>query len=229
MSVVTVWAFLVLPALLYSLAYPLGVFLPIVLVQVGGFDVRRGRGVGIVQEGLDAGQYRRNIVGRRPSVLKDVQAQLTGAVDVGMEHLRDELHPGRLVRVGFFELHYQSEGAIFEGCVCGTDDDGVPGNTGLESATTIKGTSTALETQTYHVMTLSAIGEAETPAGGSVCMRCESGSVHRFRAKEFRNRSVERLAGQKRTYRRVAHTLKSRIKRRLAEVDIAVVVVGVLR
>jgi len=24
----------------------------------------------------------------------------------------------------------------------------------------------------YHVMTLSAIGEAETPAGGSVCMRC---------------------------------------------------------
>ena len=24
----------------------------------------------------------------------------------------------------------------------------------------------------YQVMTLSAIGEAETPAGGSVCMRC---------------------------------------------------------
>jgi len=26
----------------------------------------------------------------------------------------------------------------------------------------------------YQVMTLSAIGEAETPAGGSVCMRCET-------------------------------------------------------
>lgn len=24
----------------------------------------------------------------------------------------------------------------------------------------------------YHVITLSAIGEADTPAGGSVCMRC---------------------------------------------------------
>lgn len=27
---------------------------------------------------------------------------------------------------------------------------------------------------TYQVMTLSAIGEAETPAGGSVCMRLKS-------------------------------------------------------
>jgi hypothetical protein len=27
------------------------------------------------------------------------------------------------------------------------------------------------ERETYHVMTLSAMGEAETPAGGSVCMR----------------------------------------------------------
>lgn len=27
--------------------------------------------------------------------------------------------------------------------------------------------------QLYHVMTLSAIGDAETPAGGSVCMRCQ--------------------------------------------------------
>ena len=26
---------------------------------------------------------------------------------------------------------------------------------------------------TYHVITLSATGEAETPAGGSVCIRCE--------------------------------------------------------
>jgi len=27
----------------------------------------------------------------------------------------------------------------------------------------------------YHVMTLSATGDAETPAGGSVCMRCMAG------------------------------------------------------
>lgn len=29
----------------------------------------------------------------------------------------------------------------------------------------------------YHVITLSATGDAETPAGGSVCMRCEHGNV----------------------------------------------------
>lgn len=29
-----------------------------------------------------------------------------------------------------------------------------------------------LDLYTYHVMTLSATGDAETPAGGSVCIRC---------------------------------------------------------
>jgi hypothetical protein len=33
----------------------------------------------------------------------------------------------------------------------------------------------------YHVMTLSAIGEADTPAGGSVCMRLKS-RIKRLRA-----------------------------------------------
>jgi hypothetical protein len=34
-----------------------------------------------------------------------------------VEHLRDELHAGRLVRVGFFEVHDEFEGAVFEGRV----------------------------------------------------------------------------------------------------------------
>lgn len=32
-------------------------------------------------------------------------------------------------------------------------------------------------TVSYQVMTLSATGEAETPAGGSVCMRCRKQNV----------------------------------------------------
>jgi hypothetical protein len=43
-----------------------------------------------------------------------------------MEHLADELDAGGFVRVGFFEVHDESEGAVFEGRVGGADDYGVP-------------------------------------------------------------------------------------------------------
>ena len=60
----------------------------------------------------------------------------------------------------------------------------------------------------YQVITLSAIGEAETPAGGSVCIRWESMSVRARRAMEFAKATVDgRL------------TLKSRMRRRRAAVD----------
>jgi hypothetical protein len=54
----------------------------------------------------------------------------------------------------------------------------------------------------YHVMTLSATGEAEMPVGGSVCMRCKG--------KESICSHIDIVRGS---------TLKSRIKRRRAEVD----------
>ena len=54
-----------------------------------------------------------------------------------------------------------------------------------------------------HVITLSAIGEAETPDGGSVCIRCDSMSVFGH-------------GSERQSY----PTLKSRISLRLADVDI---------
>lgn len=65
--------------------------------------------------------------------------------------------------------------------------------------------------KTYQVMTLSAMGEADTPAGGSVCMRCSS-----FVSMQPVLSSCPLLqAGCTWRWR----TLKSRIKRRRAAVD----------
>jgi hypothetical protein len=74
--------------------------------------------------------YRRqdssNIVRRTPAILQDIQTQLAGAVDVGVEHLRDEFHPRRFVGVLFFEVHDEAEGTVFERCVCWADYYSVP-------------------------------------------------------------------------------------------------------
>ena len=74
--------------------------------------------------------YRRqdgsNIIRRTPAVLQDIQTQLAGAVDVGVEHLRDEFHAGGFIGVLFLEVHDEAEGAVFEGGVCWADYDGVP-------------------------------------------------------------------------------------------------------
>jgi hypothetical protein len=58
--------------------------------------------------------------------LQNVETKLSGGVDVGVEHLADELDLGRLVGILLFELHHKSKGAIFKRSVCGADDDGVP-------------------------------------------------------------------------------------------------------
>lgn len=75
---------------------------------------------------LDAGQNSSNVVCRTPSILQNVQAQLAGGVYVGVEHLADKLDLGRLVGVLLFELHDESECAIFKRCIRRADDYGVP-------------------------------------------------------------------------------------------------------
>jgi hypothetical protein len=90
-----------------------------------------------------------------------------------MEHLAYKFHTRGLVGVLFFEVHDQAECAIFERRVGGADDDGIPDI----SSEPLPRTSKHNAEETYHVMTLSATGDAETPAGGSVCMRCKYGNV----------------------------------------------------
>lgn len=80
-----------------------------------------------------------------------------------MEHLTDKLHKGRLVGVLFFELHNESECTIFKWSVCWTNDDGVPDRSEQDRP--------HAGDITYQVITLSAMGDAETPDGGSVCIR----------------------------------------------------------
>ena len=75
---------------------------------------------------LDASQDGRHVISRAPPILENVQTELAGAVDVGVEHLADELDARGLVRVCLLEVHHQPEGSIFEGCVCRADDDCVP-------------------------------------------------------------------------------------------------------
>lgn len=123
----------VFPALLYRFLDPLCVFLAVVLVEVRSLDVGRRGGIGIIQETarilaepklsqphnlihnpifllyislpLNTRQDRRNIIRRTPPVLQDIQAQLPSGVDIGMEHLADELDRGWLVWVLLLELH----------------------------------------------------------------------------------------------------------------------------
>ena len=58
--------------------------------------------------------------------MEDVETQLASAVNVGVEHGRDELDAWGLVGICLFELHHQAEGAIFERSVGWANDDSVP-------------------------------------------------------------------------------------------------------
>ena len=113
---------------------------------------------------LYTGENGSDIVCRAPSVLQYVEAKLSSAVDVGMKHGADELDSRWLVWVLFFKVHHKAECSIFEGCVCRANDDGVPSWLFNECLPSGSG-------RPYHVMTLSAMGDADTPAGGSVCIR----------------------------------------------------------
>jgi hypothetical protein len=102
--------------------------------------------------------------------LQDVQTEFAGGIDVGVEHGADKLDGRRLVGVLLFEMHHQSKRAVFEGSVSRADNHSIPGKLEV-SAETPNTTSATLQGPSHQVITLSATGDADTPAGGSVCMR----------------------------------------------------------
>ena len=84
--------------------------------------------------------------------------------------MADELYGRRFVWVLLFEMHYQAKRPVLKWGVGWTDDHSVPTRESQSGAATNMGPFGHLS---YQVMTLSGTGDAETPAGGSVCMRCE--------------------------------------------------------
>lgn len=98
--------------------------------------------------------------------MQDIKAKLSGTIDIWVEHLADKLDTWRFIGVLLLEVHDKPKCAILERCISGTYDDGVPAM--ITSATILD----AGGVRAYHVITLSATGDAETPAGGSVCIRC---------------------------------------------------------
>lgn len=67
-----------------------------------------------------------HIVSGTPAVLQDVQAKLSGGVNVGVEHLANKFDTWRLIRILLLKMHYQTKRAIFEGCICRPYDDSIP-------------------------------------------------------------------------------------------------------
>ena len=55
---------------------------------------------------LNACQDSSHIVGWTPSVLQNVQAELSGSIDIRMEHLADKFDTWRLIRVLLLEMHH---------------------------------------------------------------------------------------------------------------------------
>ena len=55
---------------------------------------------------LNACQYGSHVVGWTPSVLQDVQAEFSGSIDIGMEHLADKFDTRRFIRILFLEMHH---------------------------------------------------------------------------------------------------------------------------
>lgn len=75
---------------------------------------------------LNTRQNGRHIICRTPPVLQDIQAELSGAVDIWMEHLTYEFDPRGLVGILFLKMHHEAKSAIFKGCVCRPNNYGIP-------------------------------------------------------------------------------------------------------
>jgi hypothetical protein len=75
---------------------------------------------------LNTSKDGRNVVCGTPPILQDIEAELSGGVDVGMKHLAQELDLWWLVWVLLLELHHEPKCAVLEGRVGGADDDSVP-------------------------------------------------------------------------------------------------------
>lgn len=86
----------------------------------------KGPGKAWVTPPLDTRQNGSHVICWAPSVLQDIEAELAGAVDIGVKHLADKFDAGRLVGVLFLEVHHQAEGSIFERRVGRADNDGIP-------------------------------------------------------------------------------------------------------
>lgn len=151
---------------------------------------------------LDAGENRSDIVRGAPSILQDIQAELARGIYVGVEHLAEEFDLWRLVRVLLFELHDESKGSVLERCVGRSDDDCVP--TGRFVSRWVRGRMLGRRTRSSRCrgreMRKHQQGHRSACAGGVNTIRVPM-------------RSIER-------------TLKSRIKRRLAAVDMMAVQEG---
>ena len=82
--------------------------------------------VWIGQKRLDRRQDGAYIVDGRPGVLKDVEANAAIRVDIRVEHLRQELHFGCLVRVLLRELNRQVEAAAVPNGILGPKNYRLP-------------------------------------------------------------------------------------------------------
>lgn len=116
---------------------------------------------------LNTGQDGRHVIGWAPTILQNVEAKLACSIYVRVKHLADKLDTRWLIRILFLEVHHQTECAIFEGSIGGTNDDGIPASL-VRQPIANRDIRTKIP---YQVITLSATGDAETPAGGSVCIR----------------------------------------------------------
>lgn len=67
-----------------------------------------------MEQALYARQNRRNIVGRRPPVLQNVQTKLPVRVYVWVEHSGQKPDRGRFVWIGFIEREDEFKSSVFE-------------------------------------------------------------------------------------------------------------------
>ena len=87
--------------------------------------------------------------------------------------MTDEFDGWGLVWVLFFEMHDKAKGSIFERSVGWAYNDSIPDGRVVSKWAIGSRSGDELGEVTHHVITLSATGDADTPAGGSVCIRFE--------------------------------------------------------
>mmetsp|Transcript_16787 Transcript_16787/g.63884 ORF Transcript_16787/g.63884 Transcript_16787/m.63884 type:complete len:228 (+) Transcript_16787:481-1164(+) len=124
--VVVVELVIVHPRLLYYFPHATHILSAVLLVQPGGLGVCGGAGVWVTEQRLDRREDRTDIVDWGPLILQNVQADQAIVVDVGVEHLREEPHGGRLVGILLRELHRQLESATFPWRFLWAEDEGLP-------------------------------------------------------------------------------------------------------
>ena len=105
------------PAILDRRSHPPYVLLHVLTIELRRLSIRGAVRVRIMEQALDRGEDRSDVVRRRPSVLENVEAELPVRVHVRMEHPREEFHRRGLVRVRLIKGQQEFESAVFERCV----------------------------------------------------------------------------------------------------------------